>query len=288
MRKSTEQCKICGSISEFVFKKTILLQYEVQYFKCSNCGFVQTEKPYWLMEAYQYSLSPLDTGLISRPIAFALVTDNLIMRYFNPNDKFLDYGGANGVFVRLMRDRGFQFYRQDKYNVNLYAQNFDLHDLPENERTFSLITCFEVLEHIENPLIALAEMFSMSDNVFCSTRLQTLSNIDELQEWDYLGELHGQHICFYTKKSMEIIASKFGCYYYSNVDLHLFTSKKIVNFTLVSALNDKLPYKIKNKLIDYINWTYHFLFKRQIPIHPESMTIKDLEMAKLKILKSRK
>lgn len=46
-------CKICGKENKFIFKAKILKKYDVSYFHCENCGFLQTEEPHWLSEAYK-------------------------------------------------------------------------------------------------------------------------------------------------------------------------------------------------------------------------------------------
>lgn len=259
------KCNICNSLSNFVFNKKILHKYEVSYFKCSSCGFMQTEKPYWLAEAYELPFTPLDVYLVSRPLEFSQLTENLILKYFDYKGKFLDYGGGIGVFTRMMRDRGIQFYRQDKYAQNLFTQFFDICDLAEAERKFELVTCFEVLEHLENPLNEINEIFSLSSHVLFSTLLQPSLGVDELESWSYIAELHGQHISFFTKKSMKIIAEKFGCFYYQDKHqpmLHLFTPKKIDNFDffIQEQYKNKLSYRLKNKVINLIEKSYNKLF----------------------------
>ena len=53
------------------------------------------------------------------------VTTTLIYFLFNTKGQFLDYGVGYGVFVRLMRDIGFDYFWQDKYTENLFAQGFE-------------------------------------------------------------------------------------------------------------------------------------------------------------------
>jgi hypothetical protein len=50
--------------------------------------------------------------------------------------------GGYGMFVRLMRDGGFDFHREDPLCDNLFAQGFDRQD----DGTFELVTAFEVFE----------------------------------------------------------------------------------------------------------------------------------------------
>lgn len=276
------KCNICNNMSHFVFKKKIMFKYDVNYFMCSNCGFLQTEKPYWLTEAYKLPFTPLDVYLVSRPLEFSQLTENLILKYFDYKEKFLDYGGGIGVFTRMMRDRGLQFYRQDKYAPNLFTQFFDICDLSEVERKFELVTCFEVLEHLENPFDELSEIFSLSKNILFSTVLQPNLSIKELENWSYIAELHGQHISFFTKKSMEIIADKFGCFYYQNEHqpiLHLFTPQKIENFNfeIEEYTRKDLPYRLKNKLIHLIEKYYSKLFYSNKKPELKSLISQDAE-----------
>ena len=41
-------------------------KYDVKYFLCGNCGFVFTEEPYWLNEAYKSAINISDTGIVTR------------------------------------------------------------------------------------------------------------------------------------------------------------------------------------------------------------------------------
>ena len=108
-------CRICTfSVSE-VFSANLLKKYSVKYFQCSKCGYVQTEDPFWLEEAYYSSINDSDTGMMMRNLWHRNVTTTLIYFLFNTKGQFLDYGGGYGVFVRLMRDIGFDYYWQDKY-----------------------------------------------------------------------------------------------------------------------------------------------------------------------------
>jgi 2-polyprenyl-3-methyl-5-hydroxy-6-metoxy-1,4-benzoquinol methylase len=274
-------CKICNHQSEFIFKKKLLQQYNVKFWKCLNCGFIQTEDPFWLEEAYQLPFNPLDVYLVHRPLELGEITEHLILNYFDRNKQYLDYGGGIGFFTRLMRDKDLNFYRQDKYAQNLYAQFFDISDIFLDKKNFELVTCFEVLEHLDQPMNELTQIFSLSENVFFSTELQPNISVEEFENWPYIGELHGQHISFYTRKSMEIIAKVFKRNYYSNgQNLHLFTTKEIKNFTL-----NPVSLRIKNKLIRSINKVYNKAFHEQ-KAHINSLRIRDSEYVTLKINQS--
>jgi 2-polyprenyl-3-methyl-5-hydroxy-6-metoxy-1,4-benzoquinol methylase len=137
-------CKICASSSTFFANAKLLNKYDVDYFKCTDCGFVQTEDPYWLAEAYSEAIAGSDIGLVTRNMNLSACAQLLIEQYFNSDGKFLDYGGGYGLFVRLMRDAGFNFYWSDKFCKNLFAQGFE----DNGKSEYELVTAFELLEHL--------------------------------------------------------------------------------------------------------------------------------------------
>lgn len=240
-------CNICHSTSKFLFAKKILNIYDAEYFQCEKCGFIQIKNPHWLSEAYGSAISILDTGLVSRNLYFSSVTEKLLLKYFKPQGKFVDYGGGYGLFVRLMRDKGFHFYRQDIYCQNLFAEYFDITDLPEDNRKFELLTAFELFEHLEHPIAEIEKMLVLSESILFSTELQP-DDIKNHEGWWYFSPESGQHISFYTKKSLESIAERFALNLYTdNTTLHLLTKKHFKkspietnSFSLISRIKRKL------------------------------------------------
>ena len=187
------KCKICSSKSVRFTQALVLDKHNIRYFSCENCGFIQTEKPFWLDEAYEDVIARTDIGLIGRNIKFSAFCASLIPLGF-PKGNYLDYGGGNGMFVRMMRDRGFDFYWYDKFAVNHFATGFEADDSAQ----YSLLTAFELFEHLENPLDEIEKMFNYSRNIIFSTRLLPRWKIEPSQWWYYALET-GQHISFYSK-----------------------------------------------------------------------------------------
>ena len=64
-------CNICQTPMNPIFTGKILQKYNVQYFQCPKCGFISTEKPYWLDEAYSDAIADSDTGYVYRNLDFA-------------------------------------------------------------------------------------------------------------------------------------------------------------------------------------------------------------------------
>ena len=218
-------CKICEALTEPIFTARLLDKFDVQYYQCPVCRFVQTEPPYWLNEAYHSPMNVSDTGVMTRNLLLGLKTALIIQFLFNRHGRFVDYAGGWGIFTRLMRDLGFDFYWFDKYVKNEVARGFEA-DLSAQ---YELVTVFEAFEHFEDPILELGNLFQRSDSVLFSTT--TLPDpTPKPGEWWYYGLDHGQHIAFYSRQTFEKIASQFGCSYHTDGKyIHLLTKKKLSN-----------------------------------------------------------
>jgi hypothetical protein len=239
---SSLHCKVCKNNTIFYFNAFVLNKYDVKYYKCQNCSFIQTEDPFWLNEAYTNAITKQDIGLLYRNRIILPILKNIINIFFNNKKLFIDYGGGYGVLVRTMRDFGFNMYRYEKYCDNIFASNFD--HIEHNEK-YELLTAFELFEHLEDPIQEISKMLTFSDNIFFSTELQPHSNVNQ-KNWWYVMPETGQHIALYSLDSLKKIAKKFNLNFYSNgKNLHLFTRKKI-NYIIIKLI---FIYKISH-LID--------------------------------------
>ena len=216
-------CNICDNKTDFFADAEILFKYRIKYYKCAVCGFIQTEEPYWLEEAYSEAINFSDIGLLKRNADLVQPTKNVIKFSFKPDAEFIDYGAGYGVFVRMMRDAGYKFFWSDKYCANLYAKGFE----SEEGKKYELLTAYEVFEHLPNPVKELSEMLKYSDSILFSTFLIPSDN-PKPSEWWYYATDHGQHVSLYARNSLETLAGKFNMNFYSNgKNIHLFSKKKI-------------------------------------------------------------
>jgi hypothetical protein len=216
-------CKICTSVTSVLFSTLVLNKYQVQYYRCPACGFVETETPYWLNESYVSAMNDIDLGPINRSLECARLAEGLILSSFDRNASFVDYGAGFGVFVRMMRDRGFDFYWHDRYCDNLFAKHF----VAQAGTRYEMATAFEVFEHLVDPMIELEQLFAFSRTVLFST-LIVPPDVRSPGDWWYFSPEHGQHVSFYSVRSLELIAKRYGCQLYSDgLANHLLTDKPI-------------------------------------------------------------
>jgi len=240
----TATCKVCDSLSTGFGQTNVLGKYTVAYFRCVRCGFVQTEEPYWLDEAYSTALIAADVGAVRRNLQLAETTQAIVQHLFDPRGRFLDYGGGYGLFVRLMRDRGLDFRWRDRYAANLYSMGFE----PEpGGKGFDLVTAFEVLEHLVDPVAEVGEMLRQGDSLLFSTELLPPGN-PRPGAWWYYAPFGGQHISIYTRASLEALGERFGARLTSDGrTLHLL-SRRSVSETAFRLLSKVRAARIFNAL----------------------------------------
>lgn len=220
------ECRICERMTVGFGSARVMQKYDVSYFRCPVCGFVQSEEPYWLEEAYSVPIAAGDVGLVSRNVQLAKTTERVIKAGFSAAGRFLDFGGGYGLLVRLMRDAGYDFYRYDRWCPNLFAQGLDWEPATPPPQ-FELVTAYEVLEHLTEPVPEIERMLQLSRNVLFSTVLLPPGNPGPGQWWYYTPE-SGQHVSLYTRRALETLAERFQLRLLTDGQgLHLLTEKAV-------------------------------------------------------------
>ncbi len=229
-------CKICQSATEHFGEATLIAKHKAEYSRCTACGFIFAREPRWLSEAYSSAMTSTDMGHVSRTDQNSLRTKAVIDLFFHSTKRFLDYGAGYGMFVRRMRDKGYNFFAYDTYCENLFSKQFLLTDLSREK--FDLVTAFEVFEHLENPADVFANVLERSDNLLFSTELLPEPN-PPLSGWWYYGIEHGQHISFYTFKSLQKVAAIHDRHLTSWGNLHLLSRKPVSLFWYRKATDNR-------------------------------------------------
>jgi len=215
-------CRVCGQPSRHLFDGP-LLQHRVGYFDCADCGYVQTETPYWLDQAYLEAINRSDTGLLRRNGRNTSMVLAMLMLVSRLDARVIDCAGGYGVLVRMLRDRGVDAYWHDPHCQNLLARGFEA---AADERA-ELATAFEAMEHFTEPHTELQRLLARADSVLVSTDL-IADPAPAPADWWYYGAEHGQHIGFFRRRTLQHLARQLGCQLHTDGRrYHLFTRQRI-------------------------------------------------------------
>lgn len=214
--ETAQTCRVCSGVTKFIFAANVLGR-PTRYFDCPTCGYVQTEAPYWLAQAYGQPIGDADTGIMLRNRANMARVLVALLALARLRGRVLDVGGGYGILVRMLRDIGIDAHWRDKHCENLLAKGFE-----GDHGSYDLATAFEVVEHLEHPLEELRSLMATAPAVLISTELApavgTLT-----PSWWYLVPEYGQHIGFVRESTLAWIARELGCHYATDgLCVHLF------------------------------------------------------------------
>lgn len=212
-----DECRVCHEGADPLFAQPVLGR-EVIYYRCGRCGYLQTQRPTWLDEAYASPINALDTGIMMRNKINAGRVVMALWAIGRLHGRVVDHAGGYGILVRLLRDAGVEAYWRDKYCENLVARGFEA---PRGHA--DLLTAFEVMEHFVNPLDELREMLADACVVMFSTELVPPASTD-LKTWWYLGPEHGQHVGFFSLTTLQWMAQATSTHWCSDgASVHFFS-----------------------------------------------------------------
>ncbi|HYC16051.1 MAG TPA: class I SAM-dependent methyltransferase [Pseudolabrys sp.] len=186
-------CEIPGGV------KLPLTGTPVYYRRCGACGFLFTNAfDDWSHDdfkthIYNDGYLAVDPGYLEvRPRSNAAAVQQIFGAH-KATLRVLDYGGGNDVLCSELRAAGFPVARTYDPFVPEYARP------PEDK--FNLVTCFETLEHMPDPVKGIGAIVAhLADPglVLFSTLLQP-QNFDQLGlNWWYVGPRNG-HISMFSR-----------------------------------------------------------------------------------------
>lgn len=204
-------CKICGGESSAYAQAIVRATFPTSVFRCEDCGFIFFHPVTWLKDAYENVINQ-DVGYVWRN----LQTSEFLARYLlfskcEGGDFFCDYGGGYGMLVRLMRDKGFRFHWHDPFSKNLFANYCEA--VPKFFAPYRAVTAIEVFEHLADPFADAAEISKLGSQILFTTELLPQPYPD-VNKWWYFCLDNGQHVSFYSRRSLELLAERLQLSYF--------------------------------------------------------------------------
>lgn len=179
---SRETCPICGRAAA-----RLPVEHGRDYvmYRCSYCqgDFAQTALSIDYREEYEAEGTPFQDvrklRRLSEPekeLREAKLFANFrlalkFLKTFSSDNKLLDVGCGTGVFPKVVEQLGLEVYALDPATeaIECARESFGLKntvagtidDIPPDWRNFNFITCFEVLEHLEQPREAAKKIYQL-------------------------------------------------------------------------------------------------------------------------------
>jgi SAM-dependent methyltransferase len=182
----------------------------IHYWSCDSCGHIWTAcLDGWTERDFQQRIYNDDYALADPPFTYdrparnSAMIDDMVEK-FKKGLTILDWGGGNGLMARMLAGREYQ-------NVISYDPFYGDAPLPPG-RTFDLVTCFEVIEHVPDQRGLFAELARRvtPDGALLLSTLVQPANIGELRlGWWYARPRNG-HIRLHSAKSLKLCLSREG------------------------------------------------------------------------------
>jgi SAM-dependent methyltransferase len=179
------RCIICEQEQEIkLFSGFDLLhkkQVAYNIYQCEICKLARLENPpaveelanYYPEDYISFSKSIDDEKNIIRKLDrnFGIKKRaNRVIQVTNEKGKILDIGCATGLFLNEMKKNGWEIYgiepstyaanyARDTYNINVNNSTLDQNTFPDS--FFDVITMWDVLEHVPDPIVALTEIWRL-------------------------------------------------------------------------------------------------------------------------------
>jgi hypothetical protein len=229
-------CHLCNAETSVLFNATLLNQYEVPYHYCVECDHIFVDQPTWLDEAYSDAIVQSDTDVATRNIltALRLAAIDYLALGDRGNGQYVDVAGGYGLLTRLMRDLGFNYYWSDRYAPNLFARGFDANT---RHGACLAVSAIEVLEHTTNPLEFIQQnlLDHQADTLIFTTEVFPDRTPPAPHGWGYYSFETGQHIAFFSRNGLALLAKRLGMHYYPLGRIHVFSRRPLPGWKLKLA-----------------------------------------------------
>jgi 2-polyprenyl-3-methyl-5-hydroxy-6-metoxy-1,4-benzoquinol methylase len=186
---------------------------------------------------------------------------------FRKTNNIIDIGCGIGYFAEVAKERGWNVYGTEftdkaieickNRGISMQQGAVDPSNYP-NEH-FDVITSFEVIEHINNPLEEIKifdKILRSGGGVYITTpNFNSISRLLSGPDWTVIG--YPEHLSYYTASSIDRLLNKFGFKKRKvettgfSITKHKISQKKVENTKYIEAGSDDEILRVKMETIWY-------------------------------------
>jgi 2-polyprenyl-6-hydroxyphenyl methylase/3-demethylubiquinone-9 3-methyltransferase len=197
------------------------------YYRCRLCGFLFTpDMDRWTPAEFQKHIYNDEYARFDpdyreeRPRRGLSLVERVLQKHYGL--RLLDYGGGNGRLVSLLQHAGY-------HNTHVYDP-FEPDYAARPAGPFDVITCFEVLEHVPDPIAVIGDMRRLltPHGIIVFTTLYLPHDIETQNTgWWYVAPRNG-HISLFTASALYNAGRKLGLRLYDiDSSTHILTVKPL-------------------------------------------------------------
>lgn len=220
------RCVICDyqidENNESIFKKfkCNVRAFKEETFKVWRCPNCQTIHSLDIVDiAPYYAQYPIADSTLTwaMRLCYSNLSKQLIKHGFSKNKSILDYGCANGIFVKYLQEKGFA----KSYGYDPYASKDGFgNDAIFEQAPFDYILLQDVIEHVEDPRELLSQLDTLlAPGGYILIGTPNAANVDLNKPGisDFYNSVHvPYHFHIYTPEVLEYLGN---CQNWSAVDL---------------------------------------------------------------------
>lgn len=269
-------CILCGNNNSRILwsvkDRMGLTKETFNLVKCSKCDLIymnprpESDKMIEFYPDFYWQMNEVSTDPIRRILnSIDTASDNAIseekwrrIKFINKTGKLLDFGCGNGHFLNLIKQRGWQpfgvefsskavDYAKTRFGINVHLGTIQQANFPPD--SFDVITLWDVLEHLPNPLEVLCELRNLlkADGVL----IIQVPNINGWQArifqkyWFHIDA--PRHLYHFSQKTLMQILQKAGYKIIKAEHFSIKTDPPGIMISLINLLKECFKPKMDDK-----------------------------------------
>ena len=211
------KCFLCKNDVNFI----IYLKTEgIKYVRCQNCGLIFRKNEFGKRDLKQYENKKYFSAYIKNYKVFIEIFTDLLntVEKYKKHGRILDIGCSIGLFLFLAKKRK---WKEFGVEISIFASNFaknrlklnvmnsdNLDDFPNNY--FDVIVLNHVLEHIENPISILKQIYKkLESNGILMIGVPNINGLfPRFQKGKWPSIKPHEHYNQFTPKTLKLLLNK--------------------------------------------------------------------------------